>query len=134
MLGWRAAGLPCRLAPHLGIISMAQADDQSIIAAGRAFQRVWLTATGLGLSLQPLPASALYALEGARREGIPETLQCHLQQQWVSILPYQHPIMIFRMGRTSSPKITTLRKPLIYYVDFKDTRKGGQPPFTMKSQ
>lgn len=116
MLGWRAADLPCRFAPHLAVISVRQLDDEAIFSAGQAFQRVWLMATQLGLVLQPLPASALYALEGARHEGVPEALQQRLRKGWSALLPGGCPIMFFRMGRASNPAVVAGRQPLASYL------------------
>src|ERR1700690_972732 len=94
LLGWRAADLPCRLAPHLGVISASDGADASLFAAGCAFQRVWLVTTRLGLALQPMPASALYALEGARKEGIPAAMQLQLQHGWQNLLSGRVPLML----------------------------------------
>lgn len=116
VLGWRAADLPCRFAPHLAVISVRQPDDEAIFSAGRAFQRVWLAATQLGLVLQPLPASALYALEGARQEGIPDDLQQRLRKGWSAHLPGRYPIMLFRMGRAATSAVTTGRRPIASYL------------------
>ena len=117
MLGWRAADLPCRFVPHLAVITVRQIDDPAVFAAGRGMQRVWLEATRLGMVLQPMPASALYALEGAEREGIPDTLRQRLQLGWQALLPEdRYPMMLFRMGRADHAAITTGRKPLEYYL------------------
>lgn len=116
MLGWRAADLPFRFAPHLAVISVRQLDDVATFSAGQAFERVWLMATQLGLVLQPLPASALYALEGARHEGVPEGLQQHLRKGWSALLPGRCPLMFFRMGRASTSIVTTGRRPMASYL------------------
>lgn len=116
LLGWRAADLPCRLAPHLGAISVLDGADISLFAAGRAFQRVWLVTTRLGLALQPMPASALYALEGARAEGISDAIQLQLQEGWQNLLPGGVPLMLFRIGSAPPPVITTSRPPLEHYI------------------
>lgn len=109
LLGWRAADLPCRFAPHLAAITVREVGDESVFAAGRALQRLWLEATRLGMVLQPMPASALYALEGAKHEGIPGTLQNCLQQTWSALLPGRTPVMIFRMGRAKESPINAGR-------------------------
>jgi hypothetical protein len=109
LLGWRAADLPCRFAPHLAAISVRDTDDGSVFQAGRALQRVWLEVTRLGQSIQPMPASALYALEGAKHEGIPDKLQKRLQQTWSALLPGRAPVIIFRMGRARQSPINAGR-------------------------
>lgn len=110
VLGWRAAGLPCRLAPHLGVITAAGTDDLSVFGAGRAFQRVWLAATEQGLALQPMPASALYAVAGAHNEGIPAALQQRLEQGWAELVPGRRPLMLFRLGYAAPSPVTAGRK------------------------
>ncbi|MDP1863296.1 MAG: hypothetical protein Q8K52_05245 [Thiobacillus sp.] len=115
-LGWRAADLPCRLAPHLGLIAVDQGNDHAVFAAGRSFQRVWLAVTRLGLALQPMPASALFSFPGAIQEGIPKPLQQHLSRGWQAILPNRQPVMLFRIGRADSPATTTGRMPLQHYA------------------
>ncbi|MHB1084765.1 MAG: hypothetical protein ACYCZA_07980 [Thiobacillus sp.] len=109
LLGWRSCDLPCRLAPHLGVLTVKNTDTASVFAAGRAFQRLWLTATRQGRVLQPMPASALYALEGAVDEGIPLGLQHALAAGWRAHLGGDIPLMLFRMGRASPPLITAGR-------------------------
>lgn len=115
LLGWRSCYLPCRLAPHLGVLTVKNTDTASVFAAGRAFQRLWLTATRQGRVLQPMPASALYALEGAVDEGIPVGLQHALAAGWRAHLGEDIPLMLFRMGRASPPLITAGRpQPEVY--------------------
>jgi nitroreductase len=113
LLGLRAADLPCRLAPHLGLIALAEESDWALLAAGRAFERVWLAATQLGLALQPMPAAALYALEGA--ESVPVPLQRRLAQAWRALLPGLYPVMLFRLGRAAPLAVRTGRLPLEHY-------------------
>jgi hypothetical protein len=114
-LGWRAAHIPCRLAPHLGLVTVDQFDDRTIFDAGRTFQRAWLGATRLGLALQPMPASAIFALPGATHEGVPAPLQNYLQQGWQAMFKSSQPLMLFRIGRANPPAITTARKPVEFY-------------------
>lgn len=116
MLGWRAADLPCRFAPHLAVIAVRKTDDASVFRAGRAMQRVWLEATRLGMALQPMPASALYAWRGAVEEGVPEGLQQRLRGGWEAILPGESAVMVFRMGRAQASPVTAGRKPLDSYL------------------
>lgn len=109
LLGWRACSLPCRLAPDLGILTVKNTDISRVVMAGRVFQRFWLVATRQGRVLQPMPASALYALPGAEAEGIPEKLRKTLADGWSSCLPGEIPLMIFRMGYAAGSAITTGR-------------------------
>ncbi len=111
LLGWRSCDLPCRLAPHLGLLAVKTPDTASVFATGRTFQRLWLTATSLGLVLQPMPASALYALDGAEKEGIPATLKQTLKNGWQTHLGELIPLMLFRMGSAPASTITSGRRP-----------------------
>lgn len=116
MLGWRSCDLPCRLAPHLGLLAVQHTDIQSLFDAGRAFQRLWLVATSQGRVIQPMPASALYALDGAQAEGIPARLQRGLAQGWKAILGEAIPLMCFRMGHAKPPLIVAGRREPVGYL------------------
>lgn len=104
-LGWRSCDIPCRLAPHLGLLAVKKPDTTSAFAVGRAFQRLWLMATRQGRVLQPMPASALYALEGVVSEGIPAELQQSLASGWHAHLGGNVPLMLFRMGKASPSRV-----------------------------
>jgi hypothetical protein len=116
LLGWRAADLPCRLAPHLGVLTVNKVTDGALFAAGRVLQRIWLEITRLGMALQPMPASALYALEGAQNEGIPYVLNLRLQRGWDLILHGKQPIILFRIGRSAPLAISTGRRSVASYT------------------
>ena len=117
LLGWRACDLPCRLAPHLGLLAVKNTDDQSVIDVGRTFQRVWLTATSQGRVLQPMPASAIFALEGASGEGVPIDTRQFLANGWRSSLGDAIPLMLFRMGFAKPLPIVAGRREVQAYVD-----------------
>lgn len=116
MLGWRSCDLPCRLAPHLGVLAVKKIDDQSVFDTGRAFQRLWLVATKHGRVLQPLPASALYALDGAREEGIPPALQHDLAKGWSASLGGLKPLILFRMGKAKPQPVVSSRLVVEHYL------------------
>jgi len=116
MLGFRSGDLPCRLAPHLGLLAVKNSDSRSIFDAGRSFQRLWLAATKQDRVLQPMPASALYALDGARAEGIPWALQHDLAEGWKTILDGAIPLMLFRMGKDKPLPIVAERRELGEYL------------------
>lgn len=116
MLGWRACDLPCRLAPHLGLLAVKNPDSPSVFDAGRSFQRLWLTATSQGRVLQPMPASALFALYGARAEGIPEDLQHDLAKGWKANLGGATPLMLFRIGFAQPSSIVAGRRGMGDYL------------------
>ena len=116
LLGWRSCDLPCRLAPHLGLLAVNNTDSQSLFDAGRSFQRLWLVATSQGRVLQPMPASALYALDGARAEGIPAELQHVLAEGWKASLSGATPLMLFRMGNAKPSSIVAGRRGVQEYL------------------
>ena len=115
-LGWRAGDLPCRFAPHLGVISSQSLADQDQINAGRAFERAWLAIAQRGFALQPMPASVLYAQSAAVGQGIPRYVQEQLSAGWHELLPEEKPLMVFRMGITNAPSLVSGRKPLESYL------------------
>jgi hypothetical protein len=117
LLGWRSCALPCRLAPHLGVLAVKDSDNKSVFAAGRAFQRLWLTVTHQGRVLQPMPASALYALDGSPAEGIPEKLQQDLAMRWENELAGAKPLMLFRIGIAKAPSVVAGRPPTDAFLD-----------------
>jgi len=116
LMGWRACDLPCRLAPHLGLLAVRNTDDQSIFDTGRAFQRLWLVVTNQGRVLQPMPASALFALEGVEQDGIPVGLQHDLEQAWKANLQGAVPLMLFRMGIAKPSSIVAGRLGIENYM------------------
>lgn len=115
-LGWRAGDLPCRFAPHLGVISAPDLADHHQVNAGRAFERAWLAVTHHGLALQPMPASVLYAQATAVEQGVPGEIQKRLHAGWDQVQPYKTPLMVFRTGRASAPSLVSGRHPLAYYL------------------
>jgi len=117
LLGWRACDLPCRLAPNLGLLTVPATDNRSILMAGQALQRLWLGLTRQNRVLQPMPASALYALQGAKSEGIRSALQQHLQEGWQVLTPNSIPIMLFRVGYAQPAKIASGRLPVSHYLE-----------------
>jgi hypothetical protein len=115
-LGWRAGDLPCRFAPHLGVISAPSLADQDQINTGRAFERAWLAVAQYGLALQPMPASVLYAQTTAVGLGIPGDIQKRLRAGWDELQPGITPLMVFRMGQANAPSLVSGRKPLESYL------------------
>jgi hypothetical protein len=101
----------------LGLLAVKNIDSQSVFDTGRSFQRLWLAATSLGRVLQPMPASALYALDGARTEGIPAELQHILAEGWKDGLAGAIPLMLFRIGVAKPSSIVTERPQPEIFLD-----------------
>jgi hypothetical protein len=114
LLGFRAGYLPCKLAPHVGALTTSVDSRSETVAAGAAFERVWLRATALGLSLQPFAASA--ALRMPNYPGVSASTRKKLTQGWERIAPQRTPLMVFRIGRARAPSVRTGRRPLSEYV------------------
>lgn len=108
-LGFRAAYLPCRLAPHLGAIAVEGDSEKACVDAGRALQRVWLRATTHHLALQVFAASALFSRDGLL--DIPERLRRELQSAWDRLCPGARPWVVFRLGR-ARPATTRAGRPV----------------------
>ncbi len=113
-MGIRAGDMPCRFAPHLAVIVTDWAVEQGAVAVGRAFERLWLRAQASGLALQPLAASALFALPGYG--DVPSALRHQLQRGWSDIVGDARPLMVFRLGMATAPEIGSGRRPLETYV------------------
>jgi len=116
VIGFRAADLPCRLAPHLCAIA-AEGDLLSgAVQAGRLLQRFWLRATTLQLSCHVFAASPVYALEGST--AIDPEMRSALASGWGTLCPPNyHPFVIVRMGRADAPSVRSGRPPSRDFVD-----------------
>lgn len=108
-IGLRGAALPCRLAPHLCVITAGQDLTTGSVDAGRLLQRVWLQAERLGLAFQMFAASAVYAIEGAY--PVPPRLRQGLADGWNQICPGSQPYLVFRLGYAKPPTLRAGRPP-----------------------
>lgn len=114
LLGLRAADALCRFAPHVGAIATNLSLNPGALAVGRAFERVWLQATVLGMALQPFAASTLMALE--EYEDIRPAIRQKLAQGWAQVAPGWKPLIVFRLGRSSPASVRSGRQPLACYL------------------
>ena len=118
-LGFRAGYLPCALAPHLGLIVSAGAPgDLTDLHAGRAFQRVWLTAAAHGLALQPFASPTALARQVPGGEWVSAGVKARLNQLLLSLVPdgASRPCMFFRLGLAAPPTLVAGRLPLHHHV------------------
>lgn len=119
VLGLRAGYLPCALAPHVGLLLMTPDSSNSkatpgieTVNAGRAFERMWLTASALGLALQPLAAAtALHRQQpGAERVSVQAKRRLDQLLRAVSAPTHgQQPFLFFRTGKAPSATVVTCR-------------------------
>ena len=101
LLGWRAADLPCRLSPHLGVISIKRGGPYAAARAGQALQTVWLRATVYRMAFQVFAASPLYGMEDLVLTGA--SLQRSLQLGWSELCDGDKAFVAFRLGHAPDP-------------------------------
>ena len=108
-------------AAHFIIVSDRKPESvDDYIAAGRAMQRVWLTAAQLGLQAQPEMTPLIfsrYAREGRRFttvEKIPVAAKCLAADYAALVSPeaVEHAVFTGRIGRGKAPYARSLRLPL----------------------
>lgn len=116
MFGLRAGYLPARQAPDLAVLSTTLRGDAGAAAAGRAFERLWLQATVMGLALQPMAASTALIHEGEPVGGASEALREDLARGWRQVVGDGLPCIAFRLGRADPPSMRAGRRPLADYV------------------
>ena len=119
MLGLRAADMPCRLAPHLGLLRCELDDPQlATLAAGRALERSWLAATAEGLAFQPMAASTALARQQAGGGWVSGSAQRHILQL-LERLTDGNPMsafMVLRIGHAPPPSLVTGRREVDSYL------------------
>lgn len=107
----------------VGLLSVKKGDNQALLAAGQQMQRVWLTATSLGLDLQPHTTLTLF--HWAWRFGGP-TLYSQQERQVledafqryteafpdVALHDGETGVFLFRVGKGPPVRGFTLRKNL----------------------
>ena len=115
LLGLRAAYLPARLSPHVGVLTSDGDIPHAAISAGRALERFWLRTTQLGMALQPFAAAPLYAR--SEFTGVSERTRATLRAGWAELVPRRIPLMAFRLGHADAPSARTGRPPLSYFLE-----------------
>ena len=121
-----------RQSAAIGLLSLDSSDQQAMFKGGRAFQRLWLTATKLGLSLQPL-ASLPMVLSN---KELPEEAS-ELVGQVRSIAKKQLPLegrtllMAFRVGYPKrTPHVRSLRRDFRESVTYEEPIAPSHKPLT----
>ncbi|MBI2409643.1 hypothetical protein HYV30_01200 [Candidatus Kaiserbacteria bacterium] len=111
-------------ASAMGALMLAETDPLDFVKAGRTIERLWLTATALGLSLQPLTGILFFKLKLDAGE---HAVFSPVQQKRISDA-YQDVARIFsadgkhiafmvRLGRGAAPSAQAIRFPLAEVVD-----------------
>jgi hypothetical protein len=114
LLGFRAAYLPCALAPELAAISTSSNLEEGAIAGGQALERVWLTVTSKHLAMQPFAAPTLLALTGYT--DVPVAIGGRLRRGWETLVPGQTPLIVLRLGCARPPAFTNARRSIDHYL------------------
>ncbi len=110
LMGIRAGYLPCALAPDIGVVLAPDDSPESLLAAGRMFQRVWLKLTAMGRAFQPFAASALFALRA--NDAVAPALREKMRSHWKNPARGDTPVIVFRAGLARPPSVRTSRQPL----------------------
>lgn len=113
----------------------ASETTREIIEAGRALQRFWLTATRLGLAMQPTIAMLAFAEYGESGANFTADAALHGKaarlakrfRGWLGVAPSEV-IFVARIGepRTRVPSIRSSRLPLAQLLDVEVERDGAE--------
>lgn len=119
-LALRAADLPCRLAPHLGLV-LCDAPNVSLrsLGAGRSLQRVWLGATAGGIAFQPMAAAIALAHQHAGGDWVSPAVQQQIRDRLQRLTGgrAECACMFFRIGHAAAPSVVTQRPGLDRFVE-----------------
>jgi sulfur-carrier protein adenylyltransferase/sulfurtransferase len=108
-------------AAHFAIVrAQAPSSIDDFVESGAAMQRFWLTATKLGLFLQPEMTPLVFAWyvdAGKRFSRMPTSWNraVHLSREWTGVIgadAFKRTVFIGRIGSGSPPHARSLRKPL----------------------
>ncbi|MBI5469149.1 MAG: nitroreductase [Deltaproteobacteria bacterium] len=102
----------------VGLVAMKGTSPESFVAGGRLLERVWLRATSLGLSFQPITGSTfliqrLYLTDGEGLDNAHKDLLLGAEKELKRVFPIEKDnaiIMLFRVGYASTP-VLSLRLP-----------------------
>lgn len=104
----------------MGVLLVGEhADAKEFLLVGRATQRIWLTATLLGLHLQPL-AGLLFAAMTLENGGAAQFSPSHADiirassrtiRETLKLGPGQQVAMMFRLGQAAPPSAVCSKKP-----------------------
>lgn len=114
-------------AAAVGILTMPSFNAENILNAGRAIERVWLTATSHSVAFQPLLASVLHfaRIMYGKGEGIPDKIRKEfilLHDEFVQIFGIsdskEAPLFLFRLCYAEAPKLIAQRLDIedVYFV------------------
>lgn len=100
-----------------GVISMPTNSARAFIEGGRIFQRVWLEATTMGLSIQPLFGFAVFAQRVASEEFSvfskaeqEQIMQITNELKKMFFVGDRTMVMLFRIGTADEPSAESVKK------------------------
>lgn len=109
----------------IGIISGEGTTPLDFVRAGRALERIWLTATAQGLSMQPLAGTLFLALslQAGETAGLADTdikAITEASKELSRIADTEKPVLfMFRIGRSEPPTARASRFPLADSVEIR---------------
>jgi len=108
-------------APLVGLLKCPNTRSETMIKGGRALERLWLTATRMGLSFQPMTAVTLFwmrwrmnqlgAFDGKQERMLRSLWETYHEIFEVAPNSREGHIMLFRIGVGNQVACRTLRKP-----------------------
>jgi hypothetical protein len=108
-----------------GIITIPSDSNEDFVRAGRVLERVWLTATSRGLSLQPL-AAIPYLMQRIKAGKASDLSVAHRRRitdldsriRALGPIPSQKEMaLIFRIGYSDSPSARSVKLPPVIYSE-----------------
>jgi len=114
----------------VGLVISDSSDHLSVVLSGRVMERIWLVATKLGLSLQPLYAILPLIRYPTSRERFFSASQILAIERMVGDFRMlfgcseSNAQFLFRIGHGCTPKVRSLRKPLASFI-LTDERSGS---------
>ncbi|MBU6490732.1 nitroreductase family protein [Patescibacteria group bacterium] len=106
-------------ASAIGAFMIARTEPLDFVKIGRAVERLWLTATSLGLSLQPLTGVLFFKLrfDGGERDGFSSheqklVIDAYQEASRIFHADGKHIAFTFRIGRGDAPSAHAIRFPL----------------------
>ena len=116
-LALRAAWLPCRLAPLLGLVWCDAAGERwPAFALGRSLQRAWLACTSEGLAFQPMAATLALSHQHPGGPWVSARVQQAIRDRVATLGASAASSMFFRAGWAEPPRAVTARLPVERYL------------------
>ncbi len=110
-----------RRSAAIGMLQMPGTSPEDFVTGGRVLQRIWLTATSLGLSFQPITGitfliQRLWLEDGRGLSNGDRKLVEKAAAELNRVIPIDRGramIMLFRLGRSGPPKGRSLRRKVV---------------------